>query len=90
MVVERDSQKPIMMARTHIEKSALGPAAQIEALLGTPVHLDLKVKVLKEWQRDPKHLNHGWVSRRPPSPLRSDPRALNEPPVREAGSESGW
>ena len=30
---------------------------QIEALLGTPVYLDLRVKVLKEWQRDPKHLN---------------------------------
>ncbi len=26
-------------------------------LIGTPVHLDLKVKVLKEWQRDPKALN---------------------------------
>ena len=35
------------------------PAArrQIENLLGTPVYLDLRVKVLKEWQRDPKHLN---------------------------------
>ena len=30
---------------------------QVTALLGTPVHLDLKVKVLKDWQRDPKYLN---------------------------------
>ncbi len=37
----------------------IGAAArhQIEALLGTPVYLDLRVKVLKEWQRDAKHLN---------------------------------
>ena len=30
---------------------------QIEALLGTPVYLDLHVKVAKDWQRDPKQLN---------------------------------
>ena len=28
----------------------------IEALLGTPVFLDLRVKVAKDWQRDPKQL----------------------------------
>ena len=26
-------------------------------IFGTPVYLDLRVKVLKEWQRNPKHLN---------------------------------
>jgi GTPase Era involved in 16S rRNA processing len=26
------------------------------ALLGTPVYLDLHVKVAKDWQRDPKQL----------------------------------
>jgi GTP-binding protein Era len=26
-------------------------------LLGTPVYLDLRVKVLKEWKRDPNTLN---------------------------------
>ncbi len=31
-------------------------AAHIEALLGTPVYLDLHVKVAKDWQRDPKQL----------------------------------
>jgi GTP-binding protein Era len=30
---------------------------QIQAILGTPVYLNLKVKVLKDWQRDAKHLN---------------------------------
>ena len=34
----------------------LGRPLEIEALLGTKVYLDLHVKVLKEWQRDPKML----------------------------------
>lgn len=59
LVVERDSQKPIMIGRRgeHIKQVGIDARRQIEALLGTPVHLDLKVKVLKEWQKDPKHLN---------------------------------
>ena len=59
LVVERDSQKPIMIGRggEHIKQVGTDARRQISALLGTPVHLDLKVKVLKEWQRDPRHLN---------------------------------
>ena len=36
----------------------VGTAArtQIEALLGTRVHLELFVKVAKDWQRDPRQL----------------------------------
>ena len=36
----------------------VGTAArkQIEAMLGTPVYLDLHVKIAKDWQRDPKQL----------------------------------
>jgi len=36
----------------------VGTAArkEIEQLLGTKVHLDLHVKVAKDWQRDPKQL----------------------------------
>ena len=36
----------------------VGSAArkQIEALLGTPVYLDLQVKIAKDWQRDPRQL----------------------------------
>jgi GTPase len=59
MIVERDSQKGIMIGHRGNRLREIGAAArrQIEALLGTPVYLDLRVKVLKEWQRDPKHLN---------------------------------
>jgi GTP-binding protein Era len=31
--------------------------ARIEAAFGTRVHLDLRVKVAKDWQRDPKQLD---------------------------------
>lgn len=59
LVVERDSQKGIMIGHKGSRLREVGTAArrQISALLGTPVHLDLRVKVLKEWQRDAKHLN---------------------------------
>jgi GTP-binding protein Era len=59
MIVERDSQKGIIIGHRGTRLREIGAAArqQIEKLLGTPVYLDLKVKVLKEWQRDPKHLN---------------------------------
>ena len=30
---------------------------ELEALLGTKVYLDLRVKISKEWQRDPKKLD---------------------------------
>ncbi len=59
LIVERDSQKGIVIGHLGSRLREIGAAArqQIEALLGTPVYLDLRVKVLKEWQRDPKHLN---------------------------------
>ncbi len=59
MVVERDSQKAIMIGHRGSRLKEVGSTAraQISRLLGTPVHLDLRVKVLKDWQRDPKHLN---------------------------------
>ena len=59
MIVERDSQKGIVIGHRGSRLREIGAASrqQIEALLGTPVYLDLKVKVLKEWQRDAKHLN---------------------------------
>jgi len=59
MIVERDSQKGIVIGHRGTRLREIGAAArqQIEALLGTPVYLDLRVKVLKEWQRDPKALN---------------------------------
>jgi GTP-binding protein Era len=59
MIVERDSQKGIIIGHQGSRLRDIGAAArrQIETLLGTPVYLDLRVKVLKEWQRDAKHLN---------------------------------
>ncbi|MGH3445448.1 MAG: GTPase Era [Nocardioidaceae bacterium] len=58
MFVERSSQKGIVIGHRGSRLRAVGTAAraQIEALLGTPVYLDLHVKVAKDWQRDPKQL----------------------------------
>jgi GTP-binding protein Era len=59
IIVERDSQKGIVIGHRGGRLREIGATArhQIEALLGTPVYLDLRVKVIKEWQRDAKHLN---------------------------------
>ncbi len=59
MVVERDSQKGIVIGHRGSRLRDVGTAArmQIQTLLGTPVHLDLKVKVMKDWQRNAKSLN---------------------------------
>ncbi len=59
LVVERDSQKAIVIGRGGAVLKQIGTSAreEMEALLGTKVFLDLRVKVLKEWQRDPKALH---------------------------------
>jgi len=59
MIVERDSQKGIIIGHRGERLRDIGEKSrrQIETLLGTPVYLDLRIKVLKEWQRNPKHLN---------------------------------
>ena len=56
--VERDSQKGIMIGHKGARLRRVGTDArkQIEALLGTPVYLDLHVKIAKDWQRDPRQL----------------------------------
>lgn len=56
--VERDSQKAIVIGRGGSRLREVGTTARrgIEALLGTRVHLDLHVKVAKDWQRDPRQL----------------------------------
>ena len=58
LYVERDSQKGIMIGHKGSRLRSVGTAArkQIEALLGTPVYLDLQVKIAKDWQRDPRQL----------------------------------
>ncbi len=58
LYVERPSQKAIVIGAKGSRLKDVGTRArrQIEALLGTPVYLDLHVKVAKDWQRDPKQL----------------------------------
>ena len=58
LYLERDSQKGIVIGHKGSRLREVGAAArrQIEALLGTPVYLDLHVKVAKNWQTDPKAL----------------------------------
>jgi GTPase len=58
LFVERESQKSIVIGRKGARLKEVGSRArhQIEALLGTPVYLDLRVKLAKDWQRDPKQL----------------------------------
>ncbi len=56
--VERDSQKAIVIGRGGSRLKGVGTTARagIEELLGHRVHLDLHVKVAKDWQRDPRQL----------------------------------
>ena len=58
LFVERDSQKGIVIGHrgSRLKQVGADARAQIERMLGTPVYLDLRVKVAKDWQRDPKQL----------------------------------
>ncbi|GAA3829453.1 GTPase Era [Nocardioides panacisoli] len=58
LYVERDSQKGIVIGKKGARLRHVGTTArkQIESLLGTPVYLDLHVKIAKDWQRDPRQL----------------------------------
>ncbi|NLA65199.1 MAG: GTPase Era [Leucobacter sp.] len=58
LFVERDSQKGIVIGKGGARLREVGERArkEIEQLLGAKVYLSLRVKVLKEWQRDPKAL----------------------------------
>jgi len=58
LIVERDSQKHIVIGRGGEMVKEIGTAARlrINALLNMRVHLDLRVKVMPNWQRDPKQL----------------------------------
>ncbi|MFK5583759.1 MULTISPECIES: GTPase Era [unclassified Serinicoccus] len=57
--VERPSQKAIIIGRAGTRLRDVGTEARqgIEKVLGHRVHLDLHVKVAKDWQRDPKQLD---------------------------------
>lgn len=58
LFVERDSQKAIVIGKGGARLKQVGTRAraEIERLIGTPVYLDIHVKVAKDWQKDPKHL----------------------------------
>ncbi len=59
LFVERDSQKGIVIGKGGERLRDVGTRARrgIEGLVGTRVHLDIRVKVAKDWQRDPAALN---------------------------------
>ncbi len=56
--VERPTQKAIVIGAKGSRLKTVGTRArkEIEVLLGTPIFLDLHVRVAKDWQKDPKHL----------------------------------
>jgi GTP-binding protein Era len=58
LFVERDSQKAIVIGKSGSKLREIGVQArkQIEPLVGTHVFLSIRVKVAKDWQRDPKQL----------------------------------
>jgi GTP-binding protein Era len=59
VLVERSSQKGIVIGRGGSMLKAIGTGAreELEAMLGRKVFLSLRVKVLKDWQRDPRALD---------------------------------
>ncbi len=58
LFVERDSQKGIVIGRRgeRLQQVGARARAELEPLLGKQVFLSLRVKVAKDWQRDPKLL----------------------------------
>ena len=59
LYVERESQRGIIIGKGGTRLRDVGTRArqEIQALLGQRIHLDLRVKVAKDWQRDPKQLH---------------------------------
>ncbi len=58
LFVERDTQKAIVIGKAGSRLKQVGTRArrEIEELLGVPIYLDIRVKVAKDWQKDPKQL----------------------------------
>lgn len=56
--VERESQKGIIIGKGggRLKEAATAARLELEVLLGVRVHLTTRVKVAKDWQRDPKQL----------------------------------
>ena len=56
LIVTQDASIIIGKGGSRLREIGAQARAGIERMLGTKVHLDLRVKVAKEWQRDPKQL----------------------------------
>ncbi|AHG90742.1 GTP-binding protein Era-like-protein [Gemmatirosa kalamazoonensis] len=58
LYVERESQKRILIGAKGARIREIGRVARgkIEALIGAPAYLDLWIKVLSNWRRDPRSL----------------------------------
>jgi GTP-binding protein Era len=58
LYVETESQKRILVGKRGAMVREIGTRArpEVEAILGRPVFLDLVVKVLPKWRRDPRML----------------------------------
>jgi GTP-binding protein Era len=56
--VERDSQKGMVIGRGGVMVRKIGTATRLklEALIEAPVYLDLRVKVLRNWRKNPARL----------------------------------
>lgn len=59
ILVERDGQKGIIIGKhgSMLKEIGTRARAEIEALLGTSVHLELHVSVRRDWSRDPRTLH---------------------------------
>jgi GTP-binding protein Era len=59
IIVERDSQKGILIGKggQHLKEIGSRARSEIEKNLGGRVYLDIQVKVMPRWQSDPKALS---------------------------------
>ena len=66
ILVDRESQKPIVIGRAGAMIKAIGTAArlELERYLGTRIHLDLHVKVKSDWRDDERLLDEIGVQKR--------------------------
>jgi GTP-binding protein Era len=66
VLVDRDSQKPIVLGRsgTMIKRIGVEARRELETMLGGKVHLDLHVKVRQDWRDNPRLLDEMGLGRR--------------------------
>ena len=59
IIVERDSQKGIIIGKNGANIKKIGTLArkELEQKLNVKIYLDLKVKVVKKWNQEERELN---------------------------------